>query len=220
MEVKNVISGNCYFCLAKTDAVWCSGCEKDFFCGISRCTKCGRECTHSLCGQCIKHPPHFNKTQVLFNYQYPVNQIIKTFKFKNHPEFARILSGKLAIKLLNNHAALPDVVVPVPLHKKRQRQRGYNQSLELAKQLRKIIGIKIENELCQKIRNTDPQSMLPIKHRRKNIKGAFVLNNTPVPKHIAIVDDVITTGSTINELAGLFKKAGCETIEAWAIARA
>ena len=145
---------------------------------------------------------------------------LKTFKFKNHPEFARFLSEKLANKLLNNQSVLPEVVIPVPLHKKRQRDRGFNQSLELAKQLSKITGIKIEAGLCQKIKNTEPQSTQPIKHRRKNIKGAFVLNNRSVPKHIAIVDDVITTGSTINELAGLFKRAGCQRIDAWVIARA
>ena len=167
MEVKKIISGNCYFCLAKTDYVWCKNCEKDFIQETSRCLICAQLSTHEVCGSCIKRPPHFNKTNVLFNYQYPASHLIKTLKFKNRPEFARCLSEKLALKLVSSYASLPDVIVPVPLHKTRQRSRGYNQSLEIAKQLSKRTGLKTDTGLCQKIKNTDPQSTLPIKQRKE-----------------------------------------------------
>jgi len=166
----------------------------------------------------MKKPPDFMSTEVLFNYQYPANHLIKAFKFYNRPELARCFAEKLAQKL-GKKTPLAETIIAIPLHEKRQRERGYNQSLELAAQINKHLGLTLNSSLCSRIKNTDPQSTLPMKVRRKNVKGAFCLNQSPVPKHIAIVDDVITTGSTVNELARLLKKGGCQRIDVWAIAR-
>jgi len=223
MEVKqHFFQGTCFFCLAKTNSAWCADCENDFMLREPSCPVCGRA-SHSneICGNCLKQPPFFDTTETLFNYQFPTNHLIKAFKFNQRPELAKQLAKRFSEKiLLQRFSVLPETIIPVPLHQQRQKERGYNQSLELARHLSKRLDTKINDSLCQRILNTQPQSTLPMKTRRKNVRGAFVLNKQEIPNHIAIVDDVITTGSTINEMASLFKKAGCEQIDVWAVARA
>ena len=228
MDVKKVISttsrpinkqSTCYFCLATCESVCCRACELDFIKEVNRCTICAKPShTTKICGDCLISSPNFNNTVVLFDYQYPAKKLILAFKFKKHAELASYFANKFTDIILDKNN-LPEALIPVPLHKKRQSQRGYNQSLQLAKCLGKKLNIPVNTDLCERIINTDPQSELPMKSRKKNVKNAFRLNNNNVPEHIAIVDDVITTGSTINEIAQLFKKAGCEQIYVWAIAR-
>ncbi|HIF51186.1 MAG TPA: ComF family protein [Thiotrichaceae bacterium] len=226
MDVKKLIlPGACFFCLKKVNHAWCADCEQDFILEIGRCPVCARKNPYNdICGACLKQPPYFHRAEILFNYQHPASHLIKAFKFKNRPELARCFAERftenLTIKLNNNNRILPDILLPVPLHKNRQRQRGYNQSLEFAAQISKHIRIKVNSTLCSRIKNTDPQSALPMSTRKNNVKGAFCLSDETIPKHIAIVDDVITTGSTVDELARLLNKAGCETIEIWAVTRA
>lgn len=221
MDVKKIfLPGACFFCLTKTNYAWCNDCERDFILETSRCPVCARNSAlNETCGVCLKQRPVFVSTDVLFKYQYPASHLIKAFKFYMRPELARCFAERLAYKRIKN-STLPELMLPVPLHRKRQRQRGYNQALEFAVQISKHIGVEVDFSLCRRIKNTDPQSTLPMKIRRKNVEGAFCLNNKKIPEHIAIVDDVITTGSTVNEIAGLLKKAGCKHIEIWAIARA
>jgi ComF family protein len=221
MDVKQLfLPGACFFCLTKTRSAWCDDCERDFILDIARCPVCARNTANDkVCGACIKRRPDFVSTEILFNYQYPADHLIKAFKFYNRPELARCFAEGLAKKLINK-TKLPDILLPVPLHKRRQGQRGYNQSLELAAQIAKHLDLRFNASLCERIKNTDPQSTLPMKTRRENVKGAFCLNVARLPEHIAIVDDVITTGSTINELSALLKRAGCQRIDVWAIARA
>jgi ComF family protein len=221
MEVKQLFfSGACFFCLTKTVDAWCRDCERDFINEKPRCPVCARHSLHKdICGSCLIQQPPFSSAEVLFDYQYPADQLIKAFKFNNRPELASRFADVLAKKLTKKEVVLPDVIVPVPLHKNRQQERGYNQSLELAKQLGRQLGVKVSFSQCSRTINTDPQSTLPMKTRRKNVIGAFSLSKSKIPEHIAIVDDVITTGSTVSELSRLFKKAGCQQIDIWAIAR-
>ena len=228
MEVKKLISGisakissknSCYFCLAITDDVFCTACEQDFIRDTQRCLKCGKANQSSdMCGNCRLSPPVFFSTTVLFNYEYPARKLVLAFKFKRRAELSILFADRLAntVKMLDK---LPEALIPVPLHKKRQAQRGYNQSLELAKHLAIKLNVPLNTALCKRIVNTNPQSELPMESRKRNVKNAFALSGDNIPKHIAIIDDVITTGSTINEMSLLFKKAGCEHIDVWAIAR-
>ena len=229
MDVKKHIShflqktlhhSSCCFCLSNAKELWCDDCEQDFIREQVRCPVCARIVEHpSICGVCLNTQPYFSNAEVLFNYEYPGNELIKTFKFRARPELANCFANRLSKQILNNYDELPDALVPVPLHKSRQRQRGFNQSLQLANCLNKELGVTVLSDLCKRVINTSPQSSLPMKTRKKNVKNAFVLNHEDVPRHIVIIDDVITTGSTINEISKLFKKAGCDVIDVWAIAR-
>lgn len=228
MDVKKLIStffrifnkqSACYFCLSTCKNVCCSACESDFKKKVNRCTNCAKQTnTAKICGNCLLSPPYFTSSTVLFDYQYPAKKLILAFKFKKQVELSSYFADKLFEIILNKNS-LPEVLIAVPLHHKRQAKRGYNQSLELAKNLGRKLGIPVNTSFCERIINTDPQSELPMKSRKKNVKNAFAISRDVIPKHIAIVDDVITTGSTINEIAQLFKKAGCEQIDVWAIAR-
>lgn len=221
MDVKlSVLESLCILCSAKTEGRWCAECEEDMLSNIPRCPICARSGFYrKACGVCLKKTPNYHSTEVLFQYRYPVNHLIKALKFNDRPEFSIAFAELMAKKLKREKKRLPEKLIPVPLHKKRQRQRGYNQSLTFSREITKQIGIQTENCLCQRIKHTEAQSSLPFSLRRRNISNVFVLTSGCVPKHIAIIDDVVTSGSTVNELASLFKKAGCKTIEVWAIAR-
>lgn len=219
LSTKLQSENTCYFCLSRTNDVCCSDCEADIIREAQRCFVCAKQTSQSeICGNCMIITPAFSRTTVLFNYEYPTKKPVLAFKFKKHPALSHFFADRLLEKI-TSHRNRPEALIPVPLHKRRQRLRGYNQSLELARRLGNELKIKVNTNLCKRIVNTDPQSELPLKSRKENVKNAFVLNKENAPKHIALVDDVITTGSTINEIAQLFKKAGCEHIEVWAIAR-
>ena len=110
--------------------------------------------------------------------------------------------------------------MPIPLHKTRYRQRGFNQSIEIARTVACELKLPVDLSSCQRYRNTPHQTSLPAKQRRKNLKNAFSLMKPIQVKHIAIIDDVMTTGSTVDELAALLKKAGASRVDVWACARA
>ena len=114
---------------------------------------------------------------------------------------------------------LPERLLPVPLHPARLRQRGYNQSLELARPLSRQLDIALDRSCFQRILNTPPQADLPRRQRLHNLRGAFRLSPPPEARHVALVDDVVTTGSTVNELARLLLRAGVQRIDVWAVAR-
>ncbi len=213
------LEGTCFFCLGKTHKMWCDRCEQDFILDHGRCPICARNTTSPKpCGSCLKHQPFFTNTEVLFNYQYPGNRLIKAFKFNNCPELANSFAEKLAHKL-KQATPLPEALIPVPLHKRRQRERGYNQSLEFASCMGSLLGITVNTTLCHRVINTERQSSLPMKTRKNNVKGAFKLSYTNPFDYAVIADDVITTGSTANEIAALLKKSGCRRVDVWAIAR-
>ncbi|MCW8908267.1 MAG: phosphoribosyltransferase family protein, partial [Sedimenticola sp.] len=114
---------------------------------------------------------------------------------------------------------LPERLLPVPLHPVRLRQRGYNQSLELARPLARRLGIALEQNSCHRVLDTRPQADLPRRQRLHNLQRAFRLSHPPEARHIALVDDVVTTGSTVNELARLLLRAGVQRVDVWAVAR-
>ncbi len=207
-------------CSAEAESAWCCSCEKDLLIKDNGCPVCANVSPGGLiCGHCLKAPPQVSSTIVPLHYQYPTDHLIRLFKYKNCIGLARPFARLIVDQLLRSNK-LPDLIIPVPLHKSRQRQRGYNQSLELAKQLGKHLNIKTDYRSCKRIKNTAPQSSLSFKERSKNIIGAFSFNGATLPDHIAIIDDVITSGATINELAKMINPTGDKKIEAWAVAKA
>lgn len=201
----------------------CQGCLAALPKLTSACTSCALPLPDSanpqICGQCLQHPPSFNRTQALFRYEQPVAGLIQQLKFNGHLAIARSL-GELLAQQLTPDPVLPDAILPVPLHSQRLRQRGFNQALELARPLARRFGLPLLTRCCQRTRATLAQTALSAQQRRKNLRGAFQVMQPLPAKHIAIVDDVMTTGQTVNELAKTLRKAGAERIDVWVCARA
>lgn len=171
-----------------------------------------------LCGKCQTTPPDFQATFAPFIYQDIMRLLIPELKFNHQYKNARLL-GQLLLQSLPLKA-LPECIIPVPLHKKRYRARGFNQSVEIAKNIGKRLKIPVDSSVCIRHKDTAHQIGLSIKARDKNVKGAFSIPNTILYSHIAILDDVMTTGSTLREIASVFKKAGVSRIDVWVCARA
>lgn len=171
------------------------------------------------CGECLKRPPAFDRSFALFHYEEPARHLITTLKFHARYPCARLLGDLLADALADREDP-PGLIMPVPLHSSRYRERGYNQTLEIARTLSRRLHIPVDYQSCIRARLTLPQTQLKAKERRRNVKKAFALARPIEADHVAILDDVITTGATVNELAKLLRKAGVGRIDVWACARA
>lgn len=180
-----------------------------------------------ICGDCLKSPPDFDATFVVSDYAPPIDQLIISLKFSGNLSVARILAEQLSqsvLSQLNASAALPDLLIPVPLASKRLAERGFNQSLEIAKPFSRALNIPLSRHLICRTRETLAQSLLPLKNRDKNMRRAFSI---PIPsdrrkiqhKHIGIIDDVMTSGATLHELSALLKRAGAARVTNFVIAR-
>lgn len=202
----------------------CHGCFNDLPWNRHTCPNCALplpECTptNTLCGSCQKKRPSFDGCYAPLKYEGVVAPLVGGFKFRNRLEYGRLLGQILAEHLKATHSEWPELILPVPLHKSRLRERGYNQSLEIARLLGRQLVIPIEHSALQRSRKTETQSGLNTTERRKNIRNAFTLATPLSVKSIALVDDVVTTGETVAELSRLLKKEGVERVEIWALAR-
>ena len=221
----------CVLCRQSTAAMQdsdidlCPACEQELPRINNACRQCGIPLPHdvenSLCGQCQQKTPRFDRVISLLHYQPPVTWLLQQMKFHNKPAYARLLSSLLLSRLQQDSAAMPDAIIPVPLHHKRQFQRGFNQSDEIATTLSKALNCPLDRILLQRQFNNRHQSGLDAKQRRKNVRGVFRLTTSkPSYHHVAVVDDVMSTGSTVNEIARLLKKSGVKRVDIWVLARA
>lgn len=175
-----------------------------------------------VCGACLTDPPPFDQTYALLPYEPPIIKLITELKFNRQLSHS-LAFGQLMIEQITTNwyrnKALPDVIIPIPLHPKRLSERGFNQALEIARPIAKQLGIPIDITGCERIKDTAKQSDLEADARKKNIKGAFQLHARYDQATVAVVDDVITTGSTMSEFCALLKKNGAKTIHVWCAAR-
>lgn len=172
-----------------------------------------------ICGQCLQSSPFQDLSFSLYRYEASVRRCITAFKYNRQLHLASLFAQQMAASL-STHSRLPECIVPIPLHPNRLRQRGYNQAAEVAKYLASALNIDCRPELIYRIRPTQSQSKLAFKQRKYNMRNAFAYNGGKLPAHIAILDDVMTSGYTANEAAKIFKHQGVEIIEVWTIARA
>lgn len=172
-----------------------------------------------LCGRCLSHPQAFDATYAPFIHHGAMRHLIAGLKFSADTKNARLL-GVLLAQGLKQTPQLPDYLIPVPLHKARYRQRGFNQSIEIARAAGKALQLPVDVHSCIRHRDTPHQTQLTAKQRRSNMKNAFSIVKPIQVSHIAIVDDVMTTGSTVHELAVVLKKAGVARVDVWVCARA
>lgn len=171
----------------------------------------------SICGACLNHPPHFDATHAVFRYEFPVDSLVQSLKYAHRLASADFL-GKALAEVANGLRF--DLIVPVPLSAARLAKRGFNQALEIAQPLARKPGIPIEIEGIHRIRDTAPQTGLPWKERATNIRHAFECNVDLTGKTVLLIDDVMTTGATLNELARTLKLQGAARVENCVLARA
>ena len=169
------------------------------------------------CGRCLSRPPHYDRTLALFNYGFPADKLIQAFKYAHRlalaPYFGRLLAEQA-------RCVRAELIVQLPLHPQRLQERGFNQALELARPVAKALRLPIDTRICQRIRHTPTQAALPWREREGNIRGAFHCTDDLSGKRILLIDDVMTTGASLNECARTLKRHGATDITLLVVARA
>jgi len=210
----------CYLCGELThDGLCCTACQADLPHHTAPCcTVCALPLpVTGVCGRCLAAPPAFAHTIAAFRYAFPLDHMIRALKFDECLILADFLADALAARIDER----ADLLIPLPLHPARLRERGFNQSHLLATRLSRILHMPLLAQAATRVRDTLPQSSLPWRERGKNMQHAFALAaGTDVHgKHVAIVDDVMTTGASIEALARILKQAGAKKVSAWVVAR-
>lgn len=183
------------------------------------CSCCGlpNKTDGSICPVCLHQPPRWQYMISPLIYSTGTRKIIRELKFNEQLHLANALLTHIH-QFYNNHPV--DVLIPVPLHKSRLLERGYNQSEEIACILSRRLNIPVDRTSLTRIKATDSQSGLSLNKRQQNILKAFEYTATAQYKSVAIIDDIVTTGSTVSEICKVLKKAGIQHIEVWSLARA
>jgi len=170
-----------------------------------------------ICGNCLNSAPAFDTTRALFRYAYPLDAMLQRYKYQQNLNIAQTFSALIQEKF--NDLSSFNRIIPMPLHPKRLAERGFNQSLEIARLLAKNLHIELDIESCRRIKFSPPQASLPHKARIKNMRGAFHCGTSLAGQRIILLDDVMTTGASLHELASTVKAAGASHVECWVIAR-
>lgn len=209
----------CTLCSASSADLLCPACTHDLpRIPTEHCPQCALPTQDgSLCGQCLAHPPAYDASCAVLNYVFPVDRLIHALKYQGQLAFAAWCAELIAERITDTQR--PDYLVAMPLSAPRQRERGFNQAIEIARHLSRQIKIPLLKHAVQRIKHTPPQTDLPWKERAKNIRGAFVCRADLTGKSLALVDDVMTTGASLHELAKILKRAGAMRVENWLVAR-
>jgi len=198
----------------------CQACIADLANLGPACKRCALPLESAqICGRCLRKPPPQHASFSLLRYQGGVKRCITGFKFHQQLAFANLFA-KLMSEQLRHRDTLPDCLIPIPLHPVRLRRRGFNQSLEVARQLGKTLNIACRPDLLKRVKATRAQSDLKFKQRKANLHRAFQCTSTTLPEHIALLDDVMTSGHTSAEAAKTLLNQGAKCVEVWTIARA
>ncbi len=208
----------------------CAGCQANLVTMGPCCGRCAEPLAQSgsLCGRCHQQLPVFDNVFAPYLYSPPVTRLITAFKFQRQHSAGHalgiLLSKAVKEALRSGQLSSPDCLIPVPLHPWRQISRGFNQAQILARDISRQLDsgpdrLPVSSQLLQRVRKTQPQPGLKLAERRRNLKGVFKMIGKPPPQ-VALVDDVMTSGSTVNECARVLKKAGCKTVQVWVLARA
>jgi ComF family protein len=219
--MQSVLPQDCMLCgaAAGRDKL-CQHCRADLpYHRSPSCPICAIPSTDGcVCGHCLSKPPAYGATLAAFIYTFPLDGLVQSLKYGGNLALTDVLTEPLIA-----HAATgpkPDLLIPLPLHPAKLRERGFNQSLEIARLLSRALNVPLATDACERVRDTAPQASLPLKHRHDNVKGAFACYLDLSGKHVAVVDDVMTTGATLDEMAKILLKAGAASVSNWVVARA
>lgn len=210
---------DCFICgRGSGDRLVCAACSADLpYLAGPLCPICALPSANgSVCGACQSSPPHFDATVAAFRYAFPTEHLVQGLKYRHRLP----LAGWLAEALIGRIAADGiDCIVPLPLAAQRMKERGFNQAQEIARPLARWLGRPLAPDACARIRDTAPQANLPWKARQANIRHAFECRIDLTGKGVAVVDDVMTSGATLNEFAGVLKRHGAARVENWVATR-
>lgn len=215
----------CLLCAASTAsaAPICDDCLAGLPRNDSACSRCAlplpTAAGHSLCGHCQKHPPRFDRAIAPFQYLSPLDHLLGRFKHGGSLTHGRLLAHLLSEAIEQLKSSRPEIILPTPIHPIRLRERGFSQTLELARHLSNKIRIPWNDWLLIKQRHTPAQQGLDRRARRGNVRGSFHCATALPWRHVALLDDVITTGTTADEMTRVLKRAGVEEVSIWAVAR-
>lgn len=211
-SVQRHFTPSCLLCGAKSNgAMLCAACDADMpRIADARCAVCALPLAGSgasqICGTCLAEPPAYDYVCAAYAYAFPADALVRALKYRGQLAIAPLLGEALARALAVN--ARPDRLLAMPLSAGRLRERGFNQAQEIARHVSQSSGIPLQSDACRRVTETPPQAALPYKERAKNVRNAFVCDADFTGKHVAIVDDVMTTGATLNELTKKIKRAG------------
>jgi ComF family protein len=214
------LPGLCRLCRRWTRGALCTDCRRDCVMRRYRCERCALAVPpeQTVCGACLLEPPPFERSVAALDYDEPWRTLIHQFKFHDRVELAPLFAGLLLDALRDQPA--PDLVLPAPLSEARLRERGYNQSWEIA---RRLGAARADARLLLRVRDTPHQVDLPLGQRAANVRGAFAVE--PLRRReiegrsVALVDDVLTTGATAAELTRTLLAAGAARVHLWVLAR-
>ncbi|MCG6941097.1 MAG: ComF family protein [Thiohalocapsa sp.] len=208
----------------------CAGCRAELPATGVACVRCALPLPEAvlaaghgeegpLCGPCRRKPPPFARAHAAFRYEQPLPALVGGLKFRGRLNTLRLMGLLLGESLAHAGGERPAGIVPVPLHPRRLRQRGYDQALELARVVGRALELPVLARCCERTRSTPPQAALEAKARKQNLRGAFRATADLTGAHVAVLDDVVTTGSTVAEVARVLLRAGAGRVDVWCVAR-
>jgi ComF family protein len=223
--LRHIYPQNCLLCGADADPKtrFCDACYSSLPFNHHACPRCAlplppATAAGTRCGACLNKRLPYHTCHTALRYEPPSNQLIAQLKFR-HKLHLTLPLAQLIIDRLGELKNPPDLLLPVPLHQQRMRERGFNQALELGRVVSNKYGIPLDSRLVKRTRDTKAQSDLNEQLRRTNLRHAFRVYGSLKGTRVAIIDDVITTGSTINEMSKTLKRSGASEITVWAVAR-
>jgi len=218
--VGKLLAQDCLLCAGDSaDDILCAACIAD----LPRlqepcCPRCALPTPNGeICGRCLAKPPHYDATLAAYRYDFPLDKLVQSFKYGHRLALGNYFGRQLAV--LAEHG-VADVIIPLPLHPERLRERGFNQALELARPVGKTLSLPIDRSSCSRTRNTPAQANLAWRERAKNVRGAFHCAADFTGKRVILVDDVMTTGASLDECARTLKLHGAVEITVLVVARA
>lgn len=223
--VQSRLAQACLLCGGRFQGeVICPGCVADLpELPVARCPVCALPTPlGEVCGACLRHPPAFAATQAVFSYDFPLDALVQHLKYGGELALARFFANRLLATLQarrSQASTRPDLIVPMPLHPERLKRRGFNQAAEIARHLGRGLEMDVALDQVFRQRNTPPQVALKLADRQKNLRGAFACRGDFAGRRVALLDDVMTSGASLNALAECVKKAGASEVETWVIAR-
>lgn len=211
-----LFGGSCFLCRGAAAHLLCPACIADLpQLAPPLCPRCALPSPGgAACGRCLAEPPHYDATVAALAYAFPADALVHALKFRGELALAPLLATLLRERVPAQERV--DLCIPVPLSPERLRTRGYNQAAEIARHVRRG---RLLVAACERSRDTAPQLELPFAARRRNVKGCFAVRAGVEGAAVAVVDDVMTTGATLDEMARTLKAAGAARVVNWVVAR-